>query len=87
MLLQLEITFQRDAVRDAIDQVDAPRVVKALLLTLHERGGQISDLNRYYARFHPSYVPALKRAVVGGIRRGLVALEGRGIRLVIPPGS
>lgn len=78
---QLELTFQRDEVRESIDRVDAPRLVKALLLTLHKQGGQIADLNRYYARFHVRDVPALKRTVVGAIRRGLVAPEGSGIRL------
>lgn len=81
--MQLQLTFQRDSVREAIDRVDAPRLVKALLRTLRQRGGRISDLNRYYAGFHQHDVAAIKRAVVGAIRRGLVAPEGLGIKLTI----
>ena len=80
---QLELPFRSDHVRESIESIDAPRLVKALLLTLHQQGGRITDLNRYYARFHVRDVPTLKRTVVGAIRRGLVAPEGSGIRLTI----
>lgn len=84
---QLEITFQRDPVREAIEHIDAPRLVKALLLSIHLRGGRISDLDRYCAGFHPCDLAALKRTVVGAIRRGLVTPEGNGIRLQLTESS
>lgn len=80
---QLELTFQRDQVRESIDQVDAPKLVKALLLTLHQQGGRIPDLNRYMAGFHADDVPAIRRTVVGAIRRGLAVPEGAGVRLAL----
>lgn len=78
---QLELAL--DPVREAINRVDAPKLVKALLLAVHGRGGRIADLNRYYATFHPDDVPLIKRTVCGAIRRGLLAPEGRGVRLTL----
>ncbi len=76
---QLELAF--DPIACAIERLEVPRLIKALLLSMHRRGGCIPNLNQYRAMFHSRDVAAADRAICGAIGRRLVVRTGRGITL------